>query len=272
MDPTLVKIYFDGGSRGNPGPAAGAAFMDFDGGKSKSCFLPSATNNEAEYRGLILGIELARECGLDRVLFLGDSRLVVMQIRGEWQVKSATLAVLHAEAKAALKGVPRWTIDWIPREKNSIADGLANAAMDSYAGLEPILPEAALKVPASKPEPPAPTAGEAGPRADIQAVNALGAKASFKDLTRLKVGGLDGHSRASMLELQQRFPDFERLQLMLDQRLDQTPALQGTAAKDREKLLINVLRWMARGLLPELSVKKAVFDLELQQNFRKGKS
>src|SRR4051812_11625517 len=116
MTQDLVKIYFDGGSRGNPGPAAGAAYMDWEGGKERVCFIPSATNNEAEYRGLLMAIELAKEFKVPRVKFLGDSKLVVMQVTGEWQAKHEKMQELRQDVLEELSSIRHWQIEWIPRE------------------------------------------------------------------------------------------------------------------------------------------------------------
>lgn len=81
-----VKIYFDGGSRGNPGPAAGAAVIVLPDGSKEVIteFFDRTTNNVAEYTGLIIGLEKAQELGIKDAIVKGDSNLVVKQVRGEW--------------------------------------------------------------------------------------------------------------------------------------------------------------------------------------------
>jgi ribonuclease HI len=90
-----------------------------------------ATNNVAEYRALIRGAELAREAGADEVELIGDSELIVKQVRGEYKVKDAGLKPLHAEARAALAGFAEWSVRHVRREQNARADELVNQALDA---------------------------------------------------------------------------------------------------------------------------------------------
>jgi len=129
-----VTIHFDGGSRGNPGPAAAAAVAyDPDGAEltDRVALVGSATNNVAEYRALLLAIALARDLEADEVEFVGDSQLIVRQITGEYRVKKADLKPLHAEAIEALGEIPKWSITDVRRESNERADELLNEALDS---------------------------------------------------------------------------------------------------------------------------------------------
>jgi ribonuclease HI len=96
----------------------------------RSALIGVATNNIAEYRALLLGIELARELGAEEVEFLGDSELIVRQVRGEYKVKKPELKPLHAEAQAKLAKLPKWSIRNVPREHNAEADALVNEALD----------------------------------------------------------------------------------------------------------------------------------------------
>ncbi|HJR90579.1 MAG TPA: histidine phosphatase family protein [Aeromicrobium sp.] len=133
-----VIIEADGGSRGNPGPAAyGAVLRDADTGEvlaTKAETLGVATNNVAEYSGLIAGIALANEFAPDaEVEVRMDSKLVIEQMAGRWKIKHADMKPLALTAQRALSGRPVvWT--WIPREENKAADALLNAALD---GKEP---------------------------------------------------------------------------------------------------------------------------------------
>lgn len=95
-----------------------------------------ATNNVAEYRGLIAGLEKATELGASEVAVYMDSKLVVEQMSGRWRVKHPDLATLHQQAKALATRFDRITYEWIPRSKNSYADRLANEAMDAAGGIE----------------------------------------------------------------------------------------------------------------------------------------
>jgi ribonuclease HI len=129
-----ITVHFDGGSRGNPGPAAAAAVAyDADGEEltDRVALVGQVTNNVAEYRALLLAVSLATDLEADEVEFVGDSQLIVRQITGEYKVKKADLKPLHAEAKAALTAVPKWSITDVRRESNERADELLNEALDS---------------------------------------------------------------------------------------------------------------------------------------------
>ena len=90
-----------------------------------------ATNNVAEYRALIRGIERSEQLGADEVELIGDSELIVKQILGQYKVKNAGMKPLHAEAKAGLSGFSAWSIRHVRREQNSEADALVNQALDA---------------------------------------------------------------------------------------------------------------------------------------------
>lgn len=129
-----VIVEADGGSRGNPGPAGYGAVV-FDAGHSRILaermeFLGVATNNVAEYRGLIAGLEAAAELGAREVTVRMDSKLVVEQMSGRWKVKHAAMIPLADRAKRLVAGFERVSFQWIPRAENSHADRLANVAMD----------------------------------------------------------------------------------------------------------------------------------------------
>lgn len=128
-----LTVNVDGGSRGNPGPAAIAAVVrDADGGvlQEKGETIGRATNNVAEYRALLLGIELAAALGASELELVGDSELIVRQVKGEYKVKDRALRELHAQAKQALKPFERWSIRHVRREQNTDADRLVNEALD----------------------------------------------------------------------------------------------------------------------------------------------
>ena len=106
----LVVVHVDGGSRGNPGPAAAAAVVSAPDGDvldEASVTLGETTNNVAEYRGLLLGLERARELGATEVEVVNDSELVAKQVNGEYKVKSPDMAALHEQALRALERVRR---------------------------------------------------------------------------------------------------------------------------------------------------------------------
>jgi ribonuclease HI len=128
-----LTVNVDGGARGNPGPAAvGVVVRDADGGllAERAERIGRATNNVAEYRALLLGIETARELGASELELIGDSELIVRQVEGRYKVKDATLRELHAEAKRALAELGGWSIRHVKRAENADADRLVNAALD----------------------------------------------------------------------------------------------------------------------------------------------
>jgi ribonuclease HI len=128
-----LVVHVDGGSRGNPGPAAAGAVLrtpDGDLVAEASRTLGRATNNVAEYRALLLGLERARELGAREVEVINDSELVAKQVTGRYKVKHADMKPLHAQARAALAGFERWSIRSVPRAENADADALVNAALD----------------------------------------------------------------------------------------------------------------------------------------------
>jgi ribonuclease HI len=128
-----VVVHVDGGARGNPGPAAAAAVLSTPAGDvldEADELLGRATNNVAEYRGLLLGLRRARELGATEVEVVNDSELVAKQVTGAYKVKHPDMRPLHAEALAALSGFERWTVRSVPRAQNAQADALVNAALD----------------------------------------------------------------------------------------------------------------------------------------------
>ena len=136
-----VVVEADGGSRGNPGPAGyGAVVLEPGTGAvlaERSEALGVQTNNVAEYRGLIAGLEAARDLGARRVAVRMDSKLVVEQMRGTWQIKNDALRALARRAVELRGGFAEVSFEWIPRARNAHADRLANEAMDRAAGRAP---------------------------------------------------------------------------------------------------------------------------------------
>ena len=126
----------DGGSRGNPGPAAAAAVVALPDGEvvhERSAYLGEATNNVAEYRAVLLGLEAARELGAREVEVINDSELIARQIGGEYKVKHAGLKPLFLETMRALREFDRWAVRSVRREANERADELVNEALDEAA-------------------------------------------------------------------------------------------------------------------------------------------
>ena len=129
-----VVVNVDGGARGNPGPAAIAAVVATPEGEiidEVGQTIGRATNNVAEYKALLLGIERAAAAGASEVELIGDSELIVKQVRGEYRVKDASLRELHAEVRTALAPFERWSIRHVRREHNVEADALVNQALDA---------------------------------------------------------------------------------------------------------------------------------------------
>jgi ribonuclease HI len=128
-----VVVHVDGGARGNPGPAAAACVISSADGATlgeHALLLGHTTNNVAEYRALLLGLEQARELGADDVEVIGDSELIAKQVLGQYKVKNAALKPLHREALASFARFERWAIRTVPRAQNADADALVNAALD----------------------------------------------------------------------------------------------------------------------------------------------
>jgi ribonuclease HI len=127
-----AHVYFDGASRGNPGPAAvGWAIVTSEGivGEGSET-IGETTNNRAEYEALIRALEAAAEFGFDEVDVRGDSELIVKQVRGEYDANSPELRERRVRVRELLERFDRWTLEHVPREINDRADSLANEALD----------------------------------------------------------------------------------------------------------------------------------------------
>lgn len=138
-----LVIFADGGSRGNPGIAgSGTAVYNEDRSQllKEIAYVvgQKSTNNVAEYHGLLRGLEAAVELGADEVEFYMDSKLVVEQMNGRWKIKHPDMQKLAIEARRLLNQIPRFSLEWVPRAKNSVADELSNVAMDAAAKGEPV--------------------------------------------------------------------------------------------------------------------------------------
>jgi ribonuclease HI len=132
--PRKLRVNVDGGARGNPGPAAIAAVIrDTDGTtlEEHSKAIGQTTNNVAEYRALLLGIERAAALGANELELLGDSELIVRQVKGEYKVKEETLRGLHQQVLDAVGAFQDWSIRHVRREENAEADRLVNEVLDS---------------------------------------------------------------------------------------------------------------------------------------------
>jgi ribonuclease HI len=130
---TQVVLFVDGGARGNPGPA-GCGFVIQAGDEilvRKGEYIDVATNNVAEYRALILGLEAASRLNIKELTVKADSELVVKQMTGQYRVKNENLRMLFASAQAVLKKIDKVSFVHIPRGENKEADKLANMAIDA---------------------------------------------------------------------------------------------------------------------------------------------
>ncbi len=142
-----LVIYIDGGSRGNPGPAACAFVLKDKKGKqlqAKAFFIGKATNNIAEYAAIIKALEAAKQFGAKEAAIYSDSELLVRQLDGRYKVKSENIAPLFQQAMDLLNDFEKWEIKHIPREKNKQADKLVNEALDLKKDIEAV-PETATE-------------------------------------------------------------------------------------------------------------------------------
>jgi ribonuclease HI len=129
-----ATMFADGGSRGNPGPAASGAVLFGEDGevlREVGTYLGVATNNVAEWTGLVTGLEAALELGVDDLAVRLDSELVVKQISGAYRVKHEGLIPLHAKAKALLRKFARVDVRHVRRKENAAADALVNQVLDA---------------------------------------------------------------------------------------------------------------------------------------------
>jgi catechol 2,3-dioxygenase len=188
-----LVVNADGGARGNPGPAAIAAVVQSAEGEvleERGERIGRATNNVAEYKALLLGIERAAELGASELELVADSELVVKQVKGEYKVKDATLRQLHGEVKRALGDFESWSIRHVRREQNAEADRLVNRALDGET-----LDEESLAAP--------PEAGPSDPGAIDPGVDIGHVHLKVADVDR----ALEFYCDALGFELQQRFGD-----------------------------------------------------------------
>ncbi len=134
-----ITIYTDGGSRGNPGPAACGFVIASDNGKqliAKGLFLGKATNNIAEYTGILKALQHAKEIRANEIQLFSDSELIVKQINGQYRVKNAGLKEYYEQIMNILSGFGSWQVTHVYRDKNKEADALVNKALDNSADVE----------------------------------------------------------------------------------------------------------------------------------------
>lgn len=158
MNETLI-VEFDGGSRGNPGPAGIGVVVRVQDGTplvTLGRFIGRATNNVAEYNALITGLKQARTLGAKKVQVRGDSELIIKQMRGEYRVRHPDLKPLSEEARELAAGFDEVSFTHSYREKNELADKLANLAMDRKGDV--------FEADAASVDAPAPAEAQAGDR------------------------------------------------------------------------------------------------------------
>ena len=129
-----LTVHVDGGSRGNPGPAAAGAVASTAHGEivgERGEMIGVATNNVAEYRAVLLGAALAAELGASELEIVNDSELIAYQLSGKYKVKHVDMKPLYAEAIAALGQFESWSISCVRREQNEHADLLVNQTLDA---------------------------------------------------------------------------------------------------------------------------------------------
>ena len=146
----VLTLNFDGGSRGNPGPAGiGVVVRAGDGTPLVTLgrFIGTATNNVAEYTALITAMEEAKKLGAKKIIIRGDSELIIKQMRGEYRVKSPDLRALYDDAQHLLHQFDQALIEHALRDQNELADRLYNAAMDKRKDVTEMIEESAADAP-----------------------------------------------------------------------------------------------------------------------------
>lgn len=132
-----ANLFFDGGSRGNPGLSAGASVIKISNQETiiVSEIMKKATNNEAEYLGLLLGLRKAVDLEIQKIDIYGDSQLIIKQLLGDFAVKAQNLKHYYHLCHDILNGFDKYSLNHIRREKNIEADAECNRLMDKYSGI-----------------------------------------------------------------------------------------------------------------------------------------
>jgi len=191
-----VIMYIDGGSRGNPGPAAYGVVMESADGSRLAAFsgyLGKATNNVAEYQGLLAALDHALSKGYLSLRVRTDSELLALQIKGVYRVKNPGLKPLHEQAKRLIARFDSFSVEHVPRERNREADRLANRCLD-VAAAKDLGRGGSPATPATLAEERVPIAGHASPGPERKAPNPLRTSATFRN------GVLEPHFELSLSE------------------------------------------------------------------------
>jgi ribonuclease HI len=241
----IILISFDGGCRGNPGPSGSAAVLKPPEGEPTiiSRFIQSATNNEAEYQGAIIGLKKALEMGYKRAVLIGDSQLVINQLMGIWGVHKEHLSVLWNEAISLINQFESIQMWWIPRAENGEADAAANEVMDRNMGVTAIRKKAAT-LPVVEPS-----------SALADQINRLiesGTQARFKEFINLK-SGRDEFTALKFTVLKERLP------------IAVVESIDSAMPDTDQSTLAKVYRWYLRGLPVDLAIQKVKIDREVSE-------
>ena len=255
MDSTefSAQLYFDGGTFPlNPGHGGCGAVIIQNTGQEQSFskYLgDSITNNQAEYEGLILGLEKAQELGIYSLEVFGDSQLVIYQVVGAYRCRNIGLIPLKDKVHSLAKNFGKIRFSWIPREGNHKADAAATKALSE------VLPQTNNAIPDNLPlcQP------REGLKTRIKDLNRRGQGARFGDWIKLK----SGRDQFSSLR-------GDRLYDVVPEEVKE--AISQALIKEEEALFDKCLRWYLRGLKPALAIKKARVDAEISANIGRKKS
>jgi ribonuclease HI len=129
---SIVEIYTDGGSRGNPGPSAIGYIIKSQPPVKEGLFIGVQTNNYAEYQALVHALKKAQTLKIDQIKIKMDSELIVKQLLGQYKVKHENLKPLYTEVKKLLEFFKLWTVEHVRREENIEADEMVNLALDQH--------------------------------------------------------------------------------------------------------------------------------------------
>jgi ribonuclease HI len=242
-----ATLFFDGGSRGNPGIAAGAAVIILPTGEREvvTKFFDRATNNDAEYTGLIIGLAKARSMKIDKIIVKGDSNLVVNQVLGKWKINHDRLRQLCLEARELYRQFEKISLTWIPREQNKLADAAVNQCLDtrgkpSLKSLESTIEQTPTKTATTEID-------------YLQKLISLGDRAKQNDYRKVK-SGRDSFTSKNFNQLKAEIP--EKIKEEIDRSWE-----------GNEQYLAKVYRWFLRGLPPEMAIQKVIFDAETETKF-----
>ena len=242
----MYRIQFDGGARGNPGPAAGAAVVTCPDGTEQvvARYIGDChSNNEAEYAGVILGLREINRLGAQHVEIVGDSKLVIYQLSGRWRVKAEVLQKYYRAARKLIEPLLECRYRWVPRMENATADQAVNDAIDTATGTvrqpKPLRRSAAL-------------AGEALATA-LETLNMRAGEVNDEALYDLRAGR-DGYTR-------KRLPE---LKLAVSGSI-LTELKEGLADLEQAELA-KALRWYLRGLSVPLAARKVRADIDVARS------